>query len=76
MVFTHATRNVRGRGSTPQKGTLNFFREDTAFGIDQAERTQGATNTFLVQNFTLIPKIFGKRVSPVANGSYVSPDAN
>ena len=45
--------------------------------LDQAERTQGATQrgtlsayTFLVQNVMLIPKIFGKRASPGANGRY------
>ena len=43
----------------------------------QAEKARGATQrgtlsayTFLIQNFMLIPKIFGKWASPDANGSY------
>ena len=45
--------------------------------LDQAEKARGATQrgtlsayTFLIRNFMLTPKIFGKRASPDANGSY------
>ena len=46
-------------------------------GLDQAEKARGATQrgtlsayAFLMRNFMMIPKIFGKRASPDANGSY------
>ena len=50
---------------------------NTNNSVDQAEKARGATQrgtlsayTFLMRNFMLIPKIFGKRALPDANGSY------